>query len=130
MLRESVTFSASEATETLLAAREDIFRFCVFESASVEGANVEGAFLSCSFRDVEWYWGFFNCAVLVGCTFERCIFRGASFANCRFVECRFVECQFLADNLAAPCSAPDTLLYGCSATDCEGWNDLFPNRVP
>jgi uncharacterized protein YjbI with pentapeptide repeats len=92
MLHENLTFDTSQTIETLLAARDDIFRYCAFGSATVEGSIVEGALLSCSFTDVEWYWGFFNTALFVGCVFERCTFRGASFADCRFVECQFTNC--------------------------------------
>lgn len=130
MPHASVTFAASKDVMRALAAADEFFRYCTFESAAIEGGNSDGVFLSCTFRDVEWYWGLFNLALFVGCKFERCTFRGASFAGCRLVECSFVDCRFLPDNVGGLCTATDTNVYGCSVQNSEGFDEVFSNRVP
>ena len=130
MPQESVTFATSKEVKKALAANDEIFRFCHFESAALEGGDSDGVFLSCTFQDFEWYWGLFNLAVFVGCKFERCTFLGTSFSSCRLVECSFTECHFLPDNLGGLCSAPETNVYGCSSANCEGFNELFQNHEP
>ena len=128
MLQENLTFATPKAVEKALAKHDEIFRYCTFASANIEGGGSDGAFLSCTFRDSEWYWGLFNCALFVDCKFERCTFRGSYFADCRFVECSFVDCRFLHDNLDSSCSAPDTKIYDCFSQNCEGWHELFPHQ--
>jgi uncharacterized protein YjbI with pentapeptide repeats len=128
MLHENSTIQETETVKEALEADDDIFRDCAFESASIEGGVFYGAFLSCQFKDVDWYSGLFNVASFFQCKFERCIFRGTSFSDCRFVECTFLDCQFLEDNLAAKCVAPGTKLYACIEQNCKGWNALFPSQ--
>ena len=130
MSQESVTFATSKEVKKALSENEEIFRYCHFETAELEGGDSDGVFLSCTFQGFEWYWGIFNLALFVGCKFERCTFRGTAFSGCRFVECSFTECQFLADNLGGLCSASETNLYGCSSTDCVGFNELFQSQKP
>lgn len=129
MLYESTTFSEAKEVGRALSATDAIFRYCSFESASLEGGDFDGAFLSCTFRDVELYWGLFNLAMFVACNFEHCTFRGVSFSGCRLVECSFNECRFLADNLGGICTAGETRIYDCSSQNCEGFNEVFPNQV-
>ena len=126
----SETFSSSQAVKRALAVNDEFFRYSEFSSASLEGGDFDGVYVSCSFKDVEWYWGLFNLAILVDCEFENCTFRGTSFAGCRIVNCSFKNCRFLRDNLNALCSAPDTTVYGCKSENCEGFNELFPGCVP
>lgn len=130
MPQEGLVFAAAGEVRKALAVNDEIFRYCRFETAELEGGDSDGVFLSCTFQDFEWYWGLFNLALFVGCTFERCTFRGTSFSGCRFVECSFIECRFLPDNLGGLCRAPETMLYGCSSTDCVGFDELFRNKEP
>lgn len=125
-----MTFGTSKDAKQALAAHDEVFRYCHFDSLALEGGVSDGVFLSCTFRDFEWYWGIFNLALFVGCKFERCTFRGTSFAGCRLVECSFDNCRFLPDNLGGLCTATDTNVYGCSSQHCDGFDELFPNRVP
>jgi uncharacterized protein YjbI with pentapeptide repeats len=128
MSRESETFATPGEASTAFAENDEIFRWCRFETVRLEGGESDGVFLSCTFQGFDWYWGIFNLALFVGCKFERCTFRGTAFSGCRFVECSFTECRFLADNLGGACSASDTNLYGCTSTDCVGFNELFHGR--
>lgn len=130
MPHASETFAASKEVSSAFAVSDEIFRYCTFESASIDGGGSDGVFLSCTFQDLDWYWGLFNMALFVGCKFERCTFRGASFSGCRFVECSFSDCRFLPDNVGGLCTATDTNVYGCTFQNCEGFNEVFSNRVP
>lgn len=126
MPHTSVAFASSKDVEKALIANDEIFRYCSFESAAIEGGCSDGVFLSCTFRDFEWYWGLFNMALFVSCKFEECTFRGTSFAGCRLVECSFSNCKFLSDNLGGSCAATDTNVYGCSSENSKGIRDVFP----
>ena len=128
MTQESVTFATSKEVRKALAENAAIFRYCHFNNAELEGGDSDGVFILCNFQGFEWYWGIFNLALFVGCKFERCTFRGTAFSGCRFVECSFTECHFLPDNLGGSCSASETNLYGCSSTDCDGFNELFQSK--
>lgn len=130
MLYESQTYREAKQVKDALASHDAVFRYCSFETANLEGGDFDDVFISCEFRDLDFYWGMFNLALFLNCKFERCTFRGTSFAGCLFMESTFADCRFLKDNLAAPCDAPDTKLFACSAENCEGWNELFGNRVP
>ena len=123
----SETVNSTQGVKRVLAVNDEFFRYCNFSSASLEGGHFDGVFISCSFKDVEWYWGLFNTAVLVDCVFENCTFRGTSFSGCRIVNCTFKNCHFLRDNLNALCSAPETTVYGCISENCEGFDELFAN---
>ncbi len=124
----SETFQNTKQVKDALVSRDAVFRFCSFESANIEGDGSDGVFLTCEFRDIDFYWSMFNLALFANCKFERCTFRGASFAGCRFVECTFSDCRFLKDNLGGSCNARDTKLFECVAENCEGWDELFPDR--
>jgi uncharacterized protein YjbI with pentapeptide repeats len=121
----SETVNTSQAVEKALNVSDNFFRYCEFSDASLEGGSSDGIFVSCSFKDVDWYWGLFNAAVLVDCEFENCTFRGTSFSRCRIVNCIFKNCRFLRDNLSVLCSAHETNIYGCQSEGCEGFNELF-----
>ncbi|MCH9674483.1 MAG: pentapeptide repeat-containing protein [Gammaproteobacteria bacterium] len=101
-----------------------VYRFCMFESFAADGPHVGATYIDCAFSSVDMYWAFFNCAILVSCTFEDCVFRGASFAGCRIIDCRFVRCRFIADSVGGSCTSSDTRWYGCAVTECEGWDEL------
>lgn len=125
MLHESFTICESKVVEKALTTSEEVFRYCTFESASIEGGTFDGVFLYCTFHEIEWYGGLFNLALFIGCKFERCTFLGTSFADCRFVDCTFTDCHFQEDNLCAQCSAPETKFMSCSAHNCEGWHEIL-----
>ena len=125
----SETISSTRNVRKALTTSDEFFRYCEFSSASLEGGDFDGIFVSCSFADIEWYWGLFNNAVLVDCQFENCTFRGTFFAGCRIVNCIFKNCRFLRDNLNALCSATDTNVYDCQSENCEGFDELFTNQV-
>jgi uncharacterized protein YjbI with pentapeptide repeats len=99
---------------------DNIFRYCTFSGFSFEGGHIDGVFLGCTFCELDWYWGLFNCCVFVETHFTKCIFRGTSFSNCKFVDCEFVDCQFLPDNLGQACSADGSRMYGGTTKNCEG----------
>jgi len=128
VLIESVEYDDRRAVSNVL--EESVFRYCEFSKFSYEGGHIDAVFLSCTFRDIEWYWGLFNACVFVGTRFVGCTFRGTSFPDCRFVECEFVECRFVADNLARECSAEGARVYGSSATSCTGAEFLFGDGAP
>ena len=130
MLHENLTVRGSSVVEDALSENEGIYRYCTFESASLEGGTFDGVFLYCTFRDIEWYWGLFNLALLIGCKFERCSFRGTTFADCRFVDCTFTDCHFQEDNLRSQCCAPESKFFSCSANNCEGWNEILTTSAP
>ena len=130
MLFESETFRETIQVKKALASYDSVFRYCIFEAASLQGGDFGDTFISCEFRDVEWYWGLFNLALFSNCKFERCTFRGTAFSGCKFVESTFTDCHFVKDNLSASCDAPDTILYACIGQNCEGWNELFQNQIP
>ncbi len=70
MLHASETFSESKQVKEALLSRDAIFRYCTFESANIDGGDTDGVFLSCEFRNFEWYWGMFNLALFHNCKFE------------------------------------------------------------
>jgi uncharacterized protein YjbI with pentapeptide repeats len=121
----SETFSSSRSVKKALNASDEFFKYCEFLSASLEGGHFDGVYVSCSFKEIDLYWGLFNCAVFVDCGFEHCTFRGTSFAACRLVNCSFKDCHFLKDNLNAVCDAPETTVYDCRAENCDGFDELF-----
>jgi uncharacterized protein YjbI with pentapeptide repeats len=58
---------------------DNYFKLCNFESFSIEGYVIGSDFVSCSFSNVDWYWGLFSGSNFISCTFRDCIFRGSSF---------------------------------------------------
>jgi uncharacterized protein YjbI with pentapeptide repeats len=101
---------------------ENYFKYCTFDGFSQEGGVVSSDFVSCSFRDVEWYWGLFTLANFINCSFVNCVFRGTTFAESRFVECTMTNCRFLRDNLDSECTFPGTVAFRCSLEGVEGFS--------
>ena len=123
MLAESVEYSnASDAAKIFDSG---VARYCNFSNFEHEGAHVDSVFVGCTFANIEWYWGLFNCAVFVECRFTACRFRGSSFSDTKFVECTFDRCQFEPDNLGKGCSNNRSKVYGGEVKDCAGGEFLF-----
>ncbi len=97
------------------------FKHCDFESLLIEGGVIDSDFVSCSFKNAEWYWTLFTQSNFIQCRFEECVFRGATFAQVLFVECSFTNCRFLKDNLDSPCEFDRTVAYGSSIENGEGF---------
>ena len=116
MLVEETTFTPQTAAPVW---RETVFRFCEFEDLSMDGDSVEGALLWCRLKNLEWYWGLFNAAVIAQTKFHGCTFRGTSFRSCQFVECEFEGCRFILDNLASECTFADCSFVECRFDECE-----------
>ena len=126
MLYEHAEFGDRDSITKVLDD-DHVFRYCEFSSASIEGRHIDGTFIGCTFSDIDWYWGLFNCCVFVRTGFAKCVFRGSSFPDCRFIDCEFVACQFLEDNLGTGCSADGARVYGSIAKECEGEALLLAN---
>jgi uncharacterized protein YjbI with pentapeptide repeats len=130
---------------------DGIFRYCHFNGLHLEGPAFDAALVGCVLRDVEWYWGLFNCADILSTRFVNCVFLGSNFTGCRLIECTFEGCRFDLDNLGAPCGFRGCLLvettfdqcqvvlenphnhavfegnrtYGCTRVQCIGLDALF-----
>ncbi|WP_374335676.1 pentapeptide repeat-containing protein [Leeia sp.] len=90
-----------------------VFRYCNFKDMELETGPVDASFIGCVFQDLDWYWGLFNCCILVDVSFERCTFRGTNFADCRFLNCTFTNCRFVHDNLDSPCHFEGSQWFDC-----------------
>jgi uncharacterized protein YjbI with pentapeptide repeats len=99
---------------------EGYFKFCVFENFSVEGEVVSSEFVSCSFTNIDWYWGLFSGSNFIGCQFTDCSFAGTGFPDTRFVDCSLVNCRFIQDNLGGACELAETIMHGFSFENCLG----------
>ena len=125
MLIERAEYREQASTAQVLDD-DNIFRYCEFSGFSVEGGHVDGVFLSCTFSDIDWYWGLFNGCVFVNCKFGKCVFRGTAFPDCLFVDCEFIDCQFLGDNLSGKgCTAEGAHAYGTTVKGSKGAEFLF-----
>lgn len=96
-----------------------IFRYCNFNHLHLEGPAFDGALIGCVLRDIEWYWGLFNCADFLSTRFMNCTFLGSNFAGCRLIECKFEGCRFDLDNLGGPSGLQDCLLVETSFDRCQ-----------
>ena len=99
----------------------DFFKWCDFKGFSVEGEEVDSVFLSCSFSNVDWYWGLFHVCTFIICRFTDCVFRGSSFPDCKFVECIFTNCHFVQDNLGGNCKFDRAIAYSCTFDGVDGF---------
>jgi uncharacterized protein YjbI with pentapeptide repeats len=100
---------------------EECFKYCEFLGIAPEGGEIEADFTTCTFRDIDWYWGIFNIVNFVECKFINCTFRGSSFPGCRFVDCEFESCHFVRDNLNGECSFEGAVAYGCKLSATNGF---------
>lgn len=98
---------------------EAVFRYCTFDGLHMDGLSFDGAMLWCTFRQSEFYWGFFNTAVLVEVRFQDCIFPGTSFRGCRIIDCTFERCRFALSNLGGDCTVDDCTIAGTTFDDCR-----------
>lgn len=100
--------------------KDDVFRYCSFESLDLQGEAFEGVLIDCNFAGSTWYWGLFNTTRLIGVEFRDCVFRGTAFHGCIFANCRFLNCSFVADNLRAECRFTECHWSGCEQAGCIG----------
>lgn len=107
-----------------------IFSCSSFRGLEIEGAGVDGALLYCALEGVDWYWGFFNTALVARSSFKNCIFRGCSFRGVDFVECKFEGCRFVKDNLDGACVFDDCRFVECVFDDCKIVPETRPGREP
>ena len=98
------------------------YKFCEFQDISTEGGQVTSDFASCTFTNIDWYWGMFNIVNFISCTFENCVFRGTSFPDCKFIECQFQNCRFIKDNLNGDCTFEGAVAYNCKLGNSEGFS--------
>ena len=101
---------------------EEYYKYCYFQTFSIEGEHVDSDFIDCTFNGIEWYWGIFNIVNFINCKFSNCVFRGTAFPDCRFVECSLTNCQFVKDNLNGDCSFENAKAYECKVSNCVGFN--------
>jgi uncharacterized protein YjbI with pentapeptide repeats len=98
---------------------DGVFRWCNFAQLELEGKIIGGALLGCAFREIDWYWGLFNNALLAHTSFKDCVFRGSSFAGCEFVQCQFDNCWFVLDNLRGPCTFENCIVIKSTFNGCD-----------
>jgi uncharacterized protein YjbI with pentapeptide repeats len=119
LLIEHQTFNRDTGRPRSPAFEEALFRWCSFSQLEIDGGMIGGTLLGCNLREVDWYWGSFNTALVAHTSFKNCTFRGSSFRGCEFVQCQFDGCRFLLDNLGAPCSFDDCVAVECTFDGCE-----------
>jgi uncharacterized protein YjbI with pentapeptide repeats len=129
ILVEGRAFQESCGTFAALPT-EAIFLYCQFEGFAIDGRTVDGALINCALDGVDWYWGFFNVALVARTTFKNCVFRGCSFRGVDFVECRLENCRFIRDNLESPCVFDNCRLVECVFEGCVVEADSRPIRAP
>ena len=100
---------------------EGYFKFCEFEGLSIEGRLVSSDFVSCSFKNIDWYWSLFSGCNFINCDFADCAFAGTGFPDSRFVDCKLVNCRFTQDDLGGDCDFSKTIAYGCSVESSLGF---------
>lgn len=106
------------------------FKFCDFEGFFIEGRLVSSDFVSCSFKNIDWYWGLFSGSNFIGCHFANCTFAGTGFPDTRFIDCKFVNCKFTRDNVGGDCDLSKTIAYGCSVESCLGFEPSISTAIP
>jgi len=100
----------------------EYYKYCQFVDISPEGGHIDADFASCTFTNVDWYWGIFNIVNFVECIFVNCVFMGTSFPDCKFIECEFNNCQFVKDNLGGDCDFDGAVAYNCKVLNTVGFN--------
>ena len=128
MLIESQTFDRKSGPPTC----EPDTVFCYVEITGVEpqGSTFDGALIRCTLERVDWYWAFFNTALVAYTVFKDCVFRGASFRGVDFVECTFDGCRFIRDNLDIACTFADCRFTECNFEECMFEPENRPGREP
>jgi uncharacterized protein YjbI with pentapeptide repeats len=119
LLIEHQTFNRDTGPPRSPAFEEALFRWCSFSQLEIDGGMIGGVLLGCNFREMDWYWGSFNTALIAHTSFKNCMFRGSTFRGCEFVQCQFDSCRFLLDNLGAPCGFYDCVAVECTFDGCE-----------
>jgi len=101
---------------------DDCYLYCIFRDFEIRPSEIHSIFNGCSFANLDWYGGLFNCCTLIGCTFENCLFQGTAFADCKFVECSFTNCRFVKNNMDSDCHFNGSVAYACTFDRNEGCN--------
>jgi uncharacterized protein YjbI with pentapeptide repeats len=109
---------------------EEYFKYCNFEGFSIDGGQVSSDFVSCSFGNIDWYWGLFSGCNFISCNFADCSFAGTNFPDTRFVDCKLVNCKFTQDNLGGDCDFSKTTAYGCSVESSLGFRPGMSTPIP
>ena len=107
-----------------------VIRRTTFDALDLEGLSFDGLMQGCVITSTELYWGFFNCAVVVGTRFEACRFPGASFRGCTIDDClmaacRFVDCAWTTKAGDVARDITRTRWLGCTQERCTGFEGLF-----
>jgi hypothetical protein len=110
--------------------RDSVIRRTTFDALDLEGLSFDGLMQGCVITSTELYWGFFNCAVVVGTRFEACRFPGASFRGCTIDDClmaacRFVDCAWTRKAGDVARDITRTRWLGCTQERCTGFEGLF-----
>jgi uncharacterized protein YjbI with pentapeptide repeats len=110
--------------------RDSVIRRTTFDALDLEGLSFDGLMQGCVITSTELYWGFFNCAVVVGTRFEACRFPGASFRGCTIDDClmaacRFVDCAWTTKAGDVARDITRTRWLGCTQERCTGFEGLF-----
>ena len=119
MLIEEETFDESHPPPLPASWGEHVFRFCTFDGLPLEGLSFDGIMQSCTFTGCQFYWGFFNCALLADVRFVDCTFPGASFRSAKLIACTFERCRFELDNLGGDCTIADCLIVATAFDRCH-----------
>jgi uncharacterized protein YjbI with pentapeptide repeats len=106
---------------------EEYYKYCIFDSFTIEGIHVDSDFTDCTFNNIEWYWGIFNIVKFINCKFNNCVFKGTTFPDCLFVECEFNNCSFEKDNLDGDCEFENSRAYNCKVVNTSGFNATIRN---
>ncbi len=104
-----------------MAAREwgdAVIRRTTFDALDLEGLMFDGLMEGCVVTSSQFYWAFFNTALLARTRFEACRFMGASFRGCLLVDCEFVDCRFELDNIGGDCTIEDCTIAACRFVGC------------
>jgi hypothetical protein len=119
MLIEDVLFNEDHPPPRPSEWRDCVIRRSTFDALDLEGLSFDGLMESCVVTSTEFYWGFFNCALVAGTRFEACRFPATSFRGCMFIDCEFVDCRFDLDNIGGDCTIDDCLMAACRFVGCS-----------
>ncbi|MGE0023867.1 MAG: pentapeptide repeat-containing protein [Hyphomicrobium sp.] len=109
--------------------RDCVVRRTTFDAIALEGLSFDGVMESCTLTSSDFYWGFFNCALIAKTRFEACVFPATSFRGCTLVECEFIECRFELCNMGGDCTIDDCVIAASRFVGCT-WTTKGPDCKP